>query len=320
MSKFRFLVVFWAGVYSASAAEFFPLQAGNTWTYQSTSTRESFTVEVGNPTVLNGFVYFPLRGYTPHQILVRLNEQRDLVQVNEATFQEQALTLFTPVANAWWEAPSRLCGEEGQTLAARGAHDGPAGPFQNVLDIRYRVLLCADAGTLSEQFAENIGMVRRVTSTFIGPRQFDLTYARVGNSEIDSQPKAAFSVSVQADPKAPNLVATLRLFTKPSTASVKLQFPTAQEFEAVLRDESGKEVWKWSDGRAFAQALHEIVIPSGWSQSVPIPRPVRPASTQAAPYTLQAWLTTSGPDMYFASTVPVIIAPDTQAGAAGRHR
>ena len=297
-----------AALSSVSAADFFPLQPGNLWIYRTTSTGETLTVRVGTPVFLNRQVYYSLRGYTPQPILVRLNEQRDLVTVDEETYREEPVTMFSTGSSAgsgaWWDAPARGCDQQGRTLDARGIHDGPAGPFQDVLEIAYRTFVCADVGVESEQYAENIGMVRRVNSTIAGPRSFDLVYARVGHLEIEASPRGGFSLSLQD--AGENLAAILRLRIDPP-ASIRLAFPTGQQFDVALEDDAGNVLWKWSDGKVFTQSLQDLTIGDGWTIPVSIPRPVQPGS-----YVIRAWITTASPS--FAASVPLTVpAPDGEA-------
>ena len=45
---------------------------------------------------------------------------------------------------------------------------------------------------------------------------------------------------------------------------VRLSFRTTQRFDLVLQDQQGREVWRWSAGRVFAQVLGEETLnPSG---------------------------------------------------------
>ncbi|MCC6393351.1 MAG: hypothetical protein IT167_22310 [Bryobacterales bacterium] len=307
MFKTLFGITFFAAI--AAGGTFFPLQMGNTWIYREAGTGQSFTVTVGTPVLMNGRVYHPIRGYTAARLLARMDEQNNLVQVNEETGAEQVITSFTPFEGGWWQAPSRECDQEGQTLSRRGVFDGAAGPFQDVLQIRYRAFSCADAGEELEQYAENIGMVRRVSQSFAGPKQLDLVYARVGHVQINAAPNAQFSVSMQMTRNSPTLEATLRLRVN-SPLPVKLNFPSSQEFEVLLRDETGKVIWKWSDGQMFAQVLHEKQVAVEWTIPVPIPRPVASGGPQPGNYTLQAWLATADANPQFAATVPVTITPD----------
>lgn len=59
------------------------------------------------------------------------------------------------------------------------------------------------------------------------------------------------------------ITVTLRV-VNPTGKPVRLSFPTAQRFDLVLEDGGGREVWRWSAGRLFAQVLgQEILGPSG---------------------------------------------------------
>jgi hypothetical protein len=288
----------------ASAADYFPLQAGNVWAYRNGTTGEQITMSVGTPVMMNEREYFVLRGYASRTVLVRLNERKELVQADEDSGREQVLTSFVPLQGGWWDAPLRGCREMGQTFDKGAVHDGPAGPFHDVLEIYYQTIGCADFGTELEQFAPNIGMVRRTTTSIAGPRTYDLIYARVGSVQIETAPHAAFSVSfAPVWPAAYN--AFLRLHTNVSQP-LKLRFPSGQEFEATLTDESGKVVWRWSDGKVFAQAEHETTVSGDWAIAVPIPDWVLSSSgSQPLNYTLQAWLTTTGSSTSFSAALPV---------------
>jgi hypothetical protein len=181
---------------SVFGADLFPLAQGNSWTYRETRTGGTFTVDVGVDVTLNGQTYHSLTGYVPGTLLVRLDDQNRLVYANADTGQEAVLTYFAPLDDGgWWDAPLRMCGEQAQALT-RGTHDGAAGVVNGGVELRYKTLTCADAGDLSEQYAENIGMLRRVVESIAGPRQYDLIHAKVGATVIDALPNAQFSVSL----------------------------------------------------------------------------------------------------------------------------
>lgn len=62
-----------------------------------------------------------------------------------------------------------------------------------------------------------------------------------------------------------------------SPESVRLTFSTGQRFDLSLENASGREVWRWSDGRLFIQALGEEVLkPSPgalrFDATIPAPR------------------------------------------------
>jgi hypothetical protein len=227
------------------------------------------------------------------------------VQVDEDTGREQLLTSFAPTQGEPWDAPWRGRRETAQTLEKGAAHDGAAGPFHDVLEIHYQPVACADFGSELEQYAPNIGMVRRVTTTLAGPQTYDLIYAHVGSIQIDMTPHAAFSVSFQRL-WPPDFTAILRLHTN-SPSPLTLNFASAQEFDAVLLDDTGKVVWKWSDGKVFRLAEHERTVSGEWAVPIQIPGPL----LAAGKYTLHAWLTTTGPAPMFAATLPVDLSRDS---------
>jgi hypothetical protein len=118
---------------------------------------------------------------------------------DEGRNQELLLTSFEPFEGGNWLARFRPCPEQaGQTQVKRGNHDGPAGPVSDVLEIRYLAIGCADVGPVQEQYAEHLGMLRRVQTSIAGQRTFDLVSARVGKTSIDAAPTGRFSVSVNA--------------------------------------------------------------------------------------------------------------------------
>jgi hypothetical protein len=264
-------------------------------------------MSVGTPVMMHERAYHLLRGYASRPVLVRLNERRELLQVDEDTGREQVLTSFVPLQGGWWDAPLRGCREMAQTFDKGAVHDGAAGPFNNVLEIYYQPIACADFGSELEQFAPNVGMVRRTTTTIAGPQTYDLIYARVGSIQIETTPHTAFSISF-ATAWPTTSTAILRLRTHASRP-LTLQFPSGQEFEVALLDETGKAIWKWSDGKVFALGEHETTINGEWAVPIPIPASVLPAGgPQPANYTLRAWLTTTGPNPTFAATLPISVA------------
>ncbi|WP_071459122.1 BsuPI-related putative proteinase inhibitor [Bacillus massilinigeriensis] len=56
-----------------------------------------------------------------------------------------------------------------------------------------------------------------------------------------------------------------------SASEVELLFPTSQEYEIIVTDSKGQEVYRFSDGKAFAQALKKVRLKPGekkrWSES-----------------------------------------------------
>lgn len=291
-------------VADAYSADLLPLAPGNGWTYRNAATGESFSVRVGSPVYLNERVYHSLRGYAAEPLLVRVNEYGNIVYWDEEAGQDVLLISFEAVPRAWWEAPKRgECTDQGQTTGERVAHDGPAGRW-NALLIHYRTFRCADAGSQSEQFAENIGMVRRVTNTFAGPRVYDLVYARIGNTVITAGDTGAFTVSAAPSPRDGYWTLTMRL-SLPAGTSLKLRFPSSQQYDARLRDTEGNILWTWSADKLFLQMLRDVTLQGGYTASIEVPYP--PATPEDAHfYTIEAWLTTAQDEPQFAAVTGVV--------------
>jgi hypothetical protein len=290
------------GAIHLSAAEFLPLAPGNTWTYRDAASGHSFTVQVGTQVFLNQRIYHTLRGYVAEQLLVRVNEYGNIVYWDDDRGSDILLTSFEVVPRSWWEAPGRECEQQGQTQEASGTHDGPAGKW-SVLQIQYRTLGCADAGTQSEQYAENIGMVRRVMNTIAGPRTFNLVHARMGTLTISPGSAGSFSVTAAPESWPGFWLVTLRIEV-PAETMLTLHFPSAQEYDLRVRDVRGNILWTWSADKLFAQMVHERRISGGFSASVVVPHP--PAIPEGPHfYTIEAWLTNVESDPQFAAVTGV---------------
>ncbi len=289
--------------FPAAAADYLPLAAGNSWTYREARTGQQFTIRAGIPEMHHGNAYYPLSGYAKQRLTVRIDETQALVHWDEERERDIPVVLFTPFESGWWDAPYRECDQEAQTQEKPALHDGPAGPLVDVLDIGYRVFGCADVGVEREQFAANIGMVRRVESSIAGPRQFDLVSARIGKQTIEALPYGRFTVTVMDSGAPHNLTALLRLEAD-TARELRLRFDSGQEFDVMVRDQDGYALWTWSATRSFIQAQHERTVVGEWTIPVEIPRSVIPANTTSI--TVEAWLTTA-PRPIFAAAAPVIL-------------
>ncbi|MEO8369453.1 MAG: BsuPI-related putative proteinase inhibitor [Candidatus Solibacter sp.] len=280
----------------ASGADFFPLASGNTWTYKDARFGQTFSVKVGLPFFINERVYYSLTGYTDARQLVRLDDRGELVYLDADRQLELPLTSFEPFEGGWWDAPGRTCTDWGQTLAKRTTHEGPAGTFNGVLEVRYRTFTCADAGLQLEQYAENIGMVRRVKQSFAGPVTFDLVSARVGKLRLDSVAGGQFKVT--AEPTTDQLAITMTLETP---EPVNLWFPSGQDYDVVIFDSNGRGIWRWSIDKTFLQALRQSSLGPLWTVTVKAP------PLPAGSYLVSAWLTTLGDVPLYAATAPLTL-------------
>jgi hypothetical protein len=318
MVSFKTLIVA-IGLHSCAlwGADYFPLQEGNTWTYREPATGRTSSVHVGQSMAIAGHLYYDLIGYTDTDLWVRIEETYGaLVYWDGVRNQDILLTSFEQFEGGHWVAPFRPCpDQDGQAQLKLGNHDGPAGPIAGVLEIQYRSIGCADVGLLQEQYADHLGMLRRVVSTIAGPRTFDLIAARVGTITIDVVPSASFSVSLGPTTGVGSVPATFRLHVN-SNSPLTLSFPSGQEYDFALKDSAGTTLWKLSPSQTFLQAPHQRIVADEWSATVEIPWPTTSEGVlQPGDYTVEAVVTNAN-SLPFAATVPITIR---YAVDFGRH-
>ncbi|HNY39567.1 MAG TPA: BsuPI-related putative proteinase inhibitor [Bryobacteraceae bacterium] len=285
---------------AAFAADYFPLQLGNYWTYKDLSTGQTFTVRVGTPlSMRDGRVFSRIDGYVDHDLWVRVDETGNLLHLDEETGAEYPLTAFEVAAPAWAAAPFRGCEQESQRVAKPEPHVGPAGVFTDTVTLKYRGFSCADTGILSEVYAANLGLLQRTVSTIAGPRVLELVAARVGNFTFAGNPAATFDVSLNPMGEG-KLNATLRL-TVNAGESMDLSYGTSQDYDVVVWNSKGERAYVWSDGQFFTQQQRWRSISRRLNHEVEI--------NTAAPlpdgyYLLEAWLTAGPGGRAFASMMP----------------
>jgi hypothetical protein len=183
-------------------------------------------------------------------------------------------------------------------------YQGPAENYnRSALRLDYRSFACADAGVELELYAENVGMLQRVSTTIAGPVTYDLVRASVGSLIVSERPGVSFSVNLRQ--LTDRVIANLHLDVSGGNP-VRLVFPTSQEYEVVLRDSSGNQIWRWSDGFAFAQAFHQKTV-SHLTYSVDIPLIQNGRGLPAGTYLVEAWLTTE--PRRFSSAADLVIQP-----------
>ncbi len=285
---------------AALASDFLPLETGNQWTYRDLASGHSFTVRVGTPLATQGGAeYRRLSGYVGRPLWVRALADGSLVWLDEETGEELTFTSFEAACPGWAEAPFRPCEQESRVAGRPGPHQGAAGWFARAQKLEYRSFGCADAWIESEVFAAGVGMVQRTVATVAGPRVYELVSARVGRFVLDAPPATMFSATL-VENEAGGLSASLRLVLG-TGEPVDLVFNDSQQYDFVIWDETGKAIYRWSDGKAFAQAA-QVKTVSGelrYEAPVELARPLPDGR-----YVLEAWLATGPERRGYAAMAP----------------
>ncbi|HEY3440950.1 MAG TPA: BsuPI-related putative proteinase inhibitor [Paludibaculum sp.] len=259
--------------------EYLPLQTGNQWVYRGAAGQ--FTVVVEKSAAFEGLDYFRVKGFPSTPEVYLRNDGEGRVWMWDAAAKREKVWLDFQAD----EAPTGVdpCNALSRVESREAKYTGPVGEFVNALRVRYTVAGCADAGVDSDVFLPYVGLVQRMVQTIAGPRAYELVYARLGEMAVITEPEVSFGVAVDRAAKAVRL--TLRNTTG---TPLELNFGSGQTFDVVVRDEEGKDVWRWSEGRGFTEALRSESV-SGervWVVALPVLKGGR--------YSVEGWLTTLG--------------------------
>jgi hypothetical protein len=270
---------------------------------------------------VDGRRYYELLGYTPEAAFVRQTRSGQLVErprdSENSWFDQEVLWYdFTAPEGMTWESGMATdCHGRASKAAPPGSVQVPAGTFDSLVRIAYQGTNCADAGLEEEIFADGIGLVRRTSITIGGPRSIELVSAQIGGRQIAPKgltvslmiDKAVYLADltppVDPDRAVPVLQARFSI-ENTGEQPLNITVPTSQEFDLVIRNESGREVFRWSDGKAFTQILVTLPFSPGEKVYV-VDAPLSSGGGQPLPagrYTVEAWLSTAAPKLYGART------------------
>lgn len=76
----------------------------------------------------------------------------------------------------------------------------------------------------------------------------------------DSIAKAPIAASLDVSVSGTRDVRFALHVTNRADKNVELMFPSGQTHEFIVKDAAGKEVWRWSEGRMFTQALQSKLL------------------------------------------------------------
>jgi len=92
-----------------------------------------------------------------------------------------------------------------------------------------------------------------------------MTVERVVPRHDASDAKLTSKLDVQVEPKGLQFAFSV---TNSSKKRVELQFPSGQKYEFVVVDSIGREVWRWTRGRMFTQAMRNELLDGGETLSI----------------------------------------------------
>jgi len=271
---------------------YFPLESGNQWVYRSDGPGLSsvFTVEVKQSQVFNGIDYFLVEGLQEqNRIWLRMDSNGAVWMWDTETRTESIWIDFAAQPPAVFKPGSDPCASHAAIESREWPYTGPIGEFKNALSVKYAPGSCADAGLERDVFLPSVGLVRRTSQTIIGPRNFDLIYARLGSTVI-SGGDAGFSLTLDkhiyyanlmppVDPRRAIPAAVVRMTLRNATGDpLELTFTSGQRFDIVMYNADGKEVYRWSADKSFIALVgrETITAEKNWVEAIPLGQGDRP--------------------------------------------
>ncbi len=313
------LLLLWLAVacFAGANPDYFPLQVGNTWVYRTSGSGVSVeTLEIARWGWIENRIYYLLRNASGDGQWVRMDDSGTLWAWDDAGKTDKLLAAFNGRVGDSYPTAMNPCNKAAMVASRNEKYSGPVGVFDWALLIGYSASVCADAGLERELYLPWVGMIHRAETTIAGPRRWDLVYAKLGGITAISEKEVAFGLSLDSAVYSANLmppvinpppvpVMTARLhFRVVQDQPLTLTFGSGQTFEFVIKDEKGQVVYRWSDGRAFTQAIRQESFGPG-EKVYPIIVRLADKAGQPLPqgdYTAEAWLTTT-PAKGYAATV-----------------
>lgn len=280
-----------------SAADYLPLSGGNYWILRSDNgsqqeVRISYTLLSKDERD-----YYRVAGYRPERAWLSREQNGDLRWFQEDQDKTELLTRF---AGSY---PTQLGSCLQNAHVSEELVDwGQRGKSLSALKIQYEGG-CPDNAITEELYVANLGLVRRVVSTFIGPVTYDLVEAKVGNLIYASQTGALFDISLPSQTLRSELGEartriTMRLSSR-NGEPIPLRFSTGQQFDIKVFNRVGELVWQWSKDRVFIDGLsEESVVDRRWEKELLI------ENLTAGDYIIEGSLTNSG-GWRFVSSLPI---------------
>ena len=286
----------------AYSPDYFPLQVGNQWVYRGTQGANAtlVTATITGTEERNGRQYAVLEGLNETPSLVRQDDNGTLWTLGRLG-NERLWAMFPAVEGSDYAVDIDPCTTKARVASRNSTANVPAGSYPGALLIQYSGI-CADAGRTSETFLPWIGLVRRESTTLIGPQVLELVYSRTGGVTALSEPEVSFSLSIGRNTTVPlrGLPAPIeaRLTLRVTSAPVELNFNSSQRTDFAIYNEQGQTVYLSSATRLYAAVLGKEIVGPGernWTEVIPV--------TGLAPgrYTLEGWLNNSGPKRFTAT-------------------
>jgi hypothetical protein len=292
------LFLFFA-ITSVATAQYFPLQTGNQWIYKTDHgpVSDVQTIEIAGTQSFDGIEYFSFKGFYGQTGYVRLSEDGKLHLYDTGKKADLVWADFSAPEHSPYASAADPCSPQAVIESKSAKTPVLDQDRDGALQIAYPARTCADAGLTGEFFYPGIGLVERDYTSFTGPRNYKLIYARVGSTSF-SAGNLSFKVALDSATYEPKSTITIRISLENTTKTpVEVRFPSGQTYDVAIRNADGDGVYRWSADKQFAMIYRIESIGSGernWIVLVP-------ANFPADRYVAEVSLVTEGKPAYVAS-------------------
>ncbi len=250
---------------------YFPLHVGNSWTYDSFGGQKTVSVDASWVNPVSGQIWFRTREYNGAVRWLNQNSAGRVFEYPGRLWYRLGVTPRTFWTMSLNEAGGGVPCSNGARLemVARGEMvTVPAGRFSTV-HVRYRTS-CADVGITDEWFAYGVGLVKRMETSFIGPRETVLVRATIGGRRI-GQPAtpAAAGLDVTVKTSQPDYyenhmpvigggqrsapTITIEVTVRPANGrDAVVNFTDYNTYLVVVTDPSGNQIYMSPQNRVMA--------------------------------------------------------------------
>ena len=312
MRVLAFAFVVMSSLARGQGPDYFPLGVGNQWVYQA-SLGGPRVVEITGVETVNDRTYFVVSGLNGRELLRRLDSGA-MVVLDPETREERSWIDFTAPDQVDRSSAAHPCSTTAAIVSRRVSGKFQIGEFDEVTQVRFGGNVCADAGLIADYYLPNIGLLRRTEQSFTGPRTYELTYARINGVVMITGAERSFQLAtdaisyptIEGRPSRLRVRMTLRI---QNVLPAELNFSSSQEYDLILRNRDGQEVYRWSSTRAFVAVLKTLTVvgEKNWAEEL-ILADATGRALAPGQYSLEAVITTSSGPQYRA-TVPFEIQP-----------
>lgn len=305
---------------AAADADFFPLQVGNQWIYQTSTRFFNGPANVVGVTGMKAFgntSYFVVEGLNPEPLYLRSDEAGIVYAYDANTGGEAQYAAFNTPVGASYRTVVDPCNSTANVKSRSAKVTTPIGDFEGAFNVEYPAANCADAGIGQDYFVPYIGLVKREGVTIAGPRAMELVYARIGGVTVLSAPELSFSLSIDRPVYDVNGIPTLnaRLSLRNTHSQpIDLTFPSGQRFDLVVRNAAGVQMGTWSANKSFIAAVGTEKVGPGernWTAQFPL-QDGQNKRLPAGKYTIEGFLTVQGDPSPYAARVGFEIVPEAE--------